>query len=115
MIIHVGQHENIVNVLGACTKYPKLYMIIEYCPHGSLLDFLRNRREVFQPTWLKEDFASKERFTIAQLVSTALQVCNGMKFLASMKVTHYLGLYFRGFYIEVYGITKSLRESFISQ
>ena len=86
MIIHVGQHENIVNILGACTKYPKLYMIIEYCSHGSLLDFLRKRREIFQPTWFKEDFASNERLTIVNLVSTAIQVCNGMRFLASKKV-----------------------------
>ena len=87
IIIHVGQHENIVNVLGACTRYPKLYMIIEYCSHGSLLAFLRKRREIFEPTWLMEDLASKEKFTIANLVSSAIQVCNGMRFLASKKVT----------------------------
>jgi FMS-like tyrosine kinase 1 len=94
MIIHVGQHENIVNVLGACTKYPKLYMIIEYCSHGSLLEFLRRRREIFQPSWFKEDFTSKERLTIVNLVSTAIQVCNGMRFLASKKVTSLLIYYF---------------------
>lgn len=88
IIIHVGQHENIVNVLGACTKYPKLYMIIEYCSHGSLLGFLRKRREIFEPTWLKEDFASKEKITVANLVFSAIQVCNGMRFLASKKVIH---------------------------
>ena len=88
MIIHVGQHENIVNVLGACTKYPKLYMIIEYCSHGSLLEFLRKRRPIFQPTWLNEDFAATEKLTIANLVSTAIQVCNGMRFLASKKCIH---------------------------
>jgi FMS-like tyrosine kinase 1 len=86
MIIHVGQHENIVNVLGACTKYPKLYMITEYCSNGSLLDFLRKRRQIFQPTWSEEDFATGEYLTIANLVSTAIQVCNGMRFLASKKV-----------------------------
>lgn len=77
---------NIVNVLGACTKYPKLYMIIEYCPHGSLLEFLRKRREIFQPTWCKEDFSSEEIFTMTSLVSAALQICNGMQFLAAKKV-----------------------------
>ena len=87
MIIHIGQHENIVNVLGACTKFPKLYMIIEYCSNGSLLEFVRKRREIFQPSWLKEDFASKEKLTFANLVSAAIQICNGMKFLASKKVT----------------------------
>ena len=86
MIIHVGQHENIVNILGACTRYPKLYLIMEYCIHGSLLEFLHNKRGIFEPTWIKEDFASEGRFTIANLVMAAKQVINGMKFLTSRKV-----------------------------
>lgn len=88
MIIHVGQHENIVNILGACTRYPKLYMIIEYCVNGSLREFLQSKKGLFEPTWAEEDFTSNERFTIANIAVAAIQVTSGMKFLASRKCVH---------------------------
>ena len=87
MMIHVRQHENIVNVLGACTQYPKLYVILEYCANGSLLEFLRKKRNIFQPNWINEDFSSNEMLTTVNLVMAAKQVANGMKFLVSEKVT----------------------------
>ncbi|KAJ7388513.1 hypothetical protein OS493_037133 [Desmophyllum pertusum] len=50
ILIHIGEHKNIVNLLGACTKGRErdVWILIEYCPHGNLLDFLRKRREIFE-------------------------------------------------------------------
>ncbi|XP_072119078.1 receptor-type tyrosine-protein kinase FLT3 [Mobula birostris] len=50
MMIHMGNHENIVNLLGACTHSGPVYLIFEYCCYGDLLNYLRNNREKFHKT-----------------------------------------------------------------
>ncbi|XP_066474561.1 macrophage colony-stimulating factor 1 receptor [Tiliqua scincoides] len=42
---HLGHHENIVNLLGACTHGGPVFVITEYCPYGDLLNFLREKAE----------------------------------------------------------------------
>jgi FMS-like tyrosine kinase 1 len=45
VMIHLGQHLNIVNLLGAVTRNiarKDLMMIFEYCPHGNLQNVLQN-------------------------------------------------------------------------
>ncbi|XP_075775330.1 receptor-type tyrosine-protein kinase FLT3 isoform X2 [Pelodiscus sinensis] len=51
MMTHIGSHENIVNLLGACTITGPVYLIFEYCCYGDLLNYLRNKREKFHRTW----------------------------------------------------------------
>uniref|UniRef100_A0A8C0G010 receptor protein-tyrosine kinase n=1 Tax=Chelonoidis abingdonii TaxID=106734 RepID=A0A8C0G010_CHEAB len=51
MMTHIGSHENIVNLLGACTTSGPVYLIFEYCCYGDLLNYLRNKREIFHRTW----------------------------------------------------------------
>ncbi|XP_043360276.1 receptor-type tyrosine-protein kinase FLT3 isoform X2 [Dermochelys coriacea] len=51
MMTHIGSHENIVNLLGACTMSGPVYLIFEYCCYGDLLNYLRNKREIFHRTW----------------------------------------------------------------
>ncbi|KAM9781866.1 macrophage colony-stimulating factor 1 receptor 2 [Syngnathus typhle] len=43
ILSHLGYHDNIVNLLGACTRGGPVLMITEYCFHGDLLNFLRAR------------------------------------------------------------------------
>jgi serine/threonine protein kinase len=59
---------------------------MEYCPYGNMSEFLRNRREIYEPDWLQltEDHDSK--LSITDLVETASQIASGMEFLASRKV-----------------------------
>lgn len=40
----IGQHINIINLLGCCTQGGPLLVIVEFAPHGNLRDFLRARR-----------------------------------------------------------------------
>ncbi|XP_030068873.1 macrophage colony-stimulating factor 1 receptor [Microcaecilia unicolor] len=42
---HLGHHENIVNLLGACTHGGPILVITEYCCYGDLLNFLRRKAE----------------------------------------------------------------------
>ena len=41
----IGRHENVVTMLGCCTLYPPLCLVVEYVPHGDLLHYLRNLRK----------------------------------------------------------------------
>uniref|UniRef100_A0A672SU31 receptor protein-tyrosine kinase n=1 Tax=Sinocyclocheilus grahami TaxID=75366 RepID=A0A672SU31_SINGR len=47
ILSHLGQHKNIVNLLGACTHGGPVLVITEYCCHGDLLNFLRSKAENF--------------------------------------------------------------------
>ncbi|XP_049533339.1 vascular endothelial growth factor receptor 2-like [Anopheles darlingi] len=50
IMIHLGQHVNVVNLLGAVTKNiskRKLMVIVEFCPLGSVQDFLLKCRPHF--------------------------------------------------------------------
>ncbi|KAM5180572.1 receptor-type tyrosine-protein kinase FLT3 [Mantella aurantiaca] len=51
MMTQIGNHENIVNLLGACTTSGPVYLIFEYCPCGDLLNYLKSKRETFHKTW----------------------------------------------------------------
>ncbi|GAB1296003.1 Vascular endothelial growth factor receptor 3 [Apodemus speciosus] len=50
ILIHIGNHLNVVNLLGACTKpNGPLMVIVEFCKYGNLSNFLRVKREAFNP------------------------------------------------------------------
>uniref|UniRef100_UPI00398F23D0 vascular endothelial growth factor receptor 3 n=1 Tax=Pristiophorus japonicus TaxID=55135 RepID=UPI00398F23D0 len=50
ILIHIGNHLNVVNLLGACTKANgPLMVIVEYCKYGNLSNYLRTKREDFIP------------------------------------------------------------------
>ncbi|XP_072001700.1 macrophage colony-stimulating factor 1 receptor [Engystomops pustulosus] len=46
ILSHLGHHDNIVNLLGACTSGGPILVITEYCQHGDLLNFLRRKAEI---------------------------------------------------------------------
>uniref|UniRef100_A0A1Q3FM28 receptor protein-tyrosine kinase n=1 Tax=Culex tarsalis TaxID=7177 RepID=A0A1Q3FM28_CULTA len=50
IMIHLGPHPNVVNLLGAITKNVvkrELMVIVEYCPYGNLQDYLMKHRRTF--------------------------------------------------------------------
>uniref|UniRef100_A0A8C3GRI7 receptor protein-tyrosine kinase n=1 Tax=Cairina moschata TaxID=8855 RepID=A0A8C3GRI7_CAIMO len=48
ILIHIGHHLNIVNLLGACTKNGgPLMVIVEYCKYGNLSNYLKSKRNFF--------------------------------------------------------------------
>ncbi|XP_048365783.1 vascular endothelial growth factor receptor 2 isoform X2 [Sphaerodactylus townsendi] len=50
ILIHIGHHLNVVNLLGACTKPGgPLMVIVEYCKFGNLSVYLRSKRSDFVP------------------------------------------------------------------
>ncbi|KAL1006505.1 hypothetical protein UPYG_G00073210 [Umbra pygmaea] len=61
MLTHIGQHENIVNLMGACTNSGPTYLIFQYCSKGDLLNYLKNNRELYHKS-LSEAFTG-DRFS----------------------------------------------------
>lgn len=50
ILIHIGHHLNVVNLLGACTKQGgPLMVIVEYCKHGNLSSYLKSKRGEYSP------------------------------------------------------------------
>ncbi|CAB3236151.1 unnamed protein product [Arctia plantaginis] len=50
IMVHLGKHINIVNLLGACTKNVgkrELSVIVEYCKFGNIHNYMQRHREVF--------------------------------------------------------------------
>lgn len=76
-----------MNLLGACTVGGDLNVILECCPHGNLLKFLRDRRDIFQPEWYKNDTDMEKEFTYIDIMMICHQVARGMDFLQSKKVS----------------------------
>ncbi|XP_034746785.1 macrophage colony-stimulating factor 1 receptor 2 [Etheostoma cragini] len=59
---HLGYHDNIVNLLGACTRGGPMLMITEYCSHGDLLNFLRAHAQDFTVSMLSVNGVKGEVF-----------------------------------------------------
>ncbi|XP_044031609.1 receptor-type tyrosine-protein kinase FLT3 isoform X2 [Siniperca chuatsi] len=60
MLTHIGNHANIVNLLGACTDRGPTYLIFQYCCYGDLLNYLKKNRERYHKS--VTDAFNKDRF-----------------------------------------------------
>ncbi|XP_034538772.1 platelet-derived growth factor receptor beta-like isoform X2 [Notolabrus celidotus] len=47
VLVHLGPHLNIVNLLGACTRGGPVYVITEFCRHGDLVNYLQRNKHTF--------------------------------------------------------------------
>ncbi|XP_057296646.1 uncharacterized protein LOC130625556 isoform X2 [Hydractinia symbiolongicarpus] len=85
LLIHIGEHRNIVNLLGACTKGEDLLVLLEYCANGALLSYVRLHRDDFELNWHRLE--SKE-VNWYQLTWIGVQVADGMNFLEQHNCVH---------------------------
>lgn len=73
IMLHIGQHANVVNLLGAITKNitrRSLMVIFEYCHHGDLKSFLLENRRYFSATLRKlSNDDPKRSLSLLNLVS----------------------------------------------
>ncbi|XP_055305923.1 vascular endothelial growth factor receptor 3-like [Sitodiplosis mosellana] len=112
ILVHLGRHLNVVNLLGAITKnisQRELMLIVEYCPFGNLQNFLvKNRKHFVDQLNRNEDridakitertdknvyvychSTPAERLTTTtDLLCWSFQIARGMHYLASRKVLH---------------------------
>ncbi|KFB44915.1 hypothetical protein ZHAS_00012828 [Anopheles sinensis] len=107
VMIHIGHHLNVVNLLGAVTQnVPKneMMMIVEHCKYGNVSDFLITNRTNFvdeldpvtgQYTSTRNfenldlnDTLVGCTFRTSHLCSWATQIARGMSFLTARSVLH---------------------------
>ncbi|XP_059377473.1 vascular endothelial growth factor receptor kdr-like isoform X2 [Carassius carassius] len=76
ILIHIGHHLNVVNLLGACTKRgDPLMIIVEYCKYGNLSNYLRSRRGDFVVCKSQDDKAlhSSSGCDLSELIKHRLE------------------------------------------
>ena len=83
----VGEHPNVVNLIGACTTNGDLNVILEYCSNGSLLKYLRFKKDDFCGKWIGEE---DNDVSYSQLLNMALGAAQGLEFLESNRVCFFL-------------------------
>ncbi|XP_048761760.1 proto-oncogene tyrosine-protein kinase receptor Ret-like [Ostrea edulis] len=93
-------HPNVIKLLGACTRNGPFYVIVEYCEHGSLLQYLRNSRleengyinhrsrRYFMSQSESGDSTEPQLLNIRDLLSFAWQISKGMQYLSEIKLVH---------------------------
>ncbi len=64
----------------------KLMVILEYCPYGDLSTFLRSKREIFEPSWVKSEKSFESVLTFFDLATVTYQIARGMDYLSSKRV-----------------------------
>lgn len=103
ILIHIGEHQNVVNLLGACTtgNVGKLCIILEYCRDGDVSTFLRSKRDVFEATWTTYESGLEYNCTHLDLANIAYQIARGMDFLSSKKASGDLSMVFRRSFSQV--------------
>ncbi|KAM9801230.1 LOW QUALITY PROTEIN: fibroblast growth factor receptor 1b [Neosynchiropus ocellatus] len=88
MMKTIGRHQNIINLVGACTHDGPLYVLVEFASQGNLRDYLRARRPAGQEYWGGTGRLDPASLELRDLVSAAFQVSRGMCYLASKKCIH---------------------------
>ncbi|XP_067944523.1 vascular endothelial growth factor receptor 1-like [Watersipora subatra] len=107
ILIHIGKHLNIVNLLGACTRNickGHLLVIVEYCCNGNLRAYIlqcqaednaelykkllsRDQEYRYDEELLKQDLENK-LITQTDLINWSYQIARGMEYLASIDYIH---------------------------
>ena len=81
-------HQNVLPLLGVCVDAgPAPYIIMPFMSNGSLLSYLKRKREIYT---VASDIADDQviQASCKQLLSMCLQVANGMTYLAQQKFVH---------------------------
>ncbi|KAM6921273.1 tyrosine-protein kinase receptor Tie-1 isoform 2-T2 [Xenentodon cancila] len=88
VLCKLGQHPNIINLIGACENRGYLYIAIEYAPYGNLLDFLRKSRVLETDPAFAKEHGTASTLTSQQLLQFAVNVANGMHYLSDKQFIH---------------------------
>eukprot|EP00080_Pristionchus_pacificus_P009084 PDM69104.1 C-type lectin [Pristionchus pacificus] len=85
----LGYHERLVNMLACATQSEPALLIIEYCAHGDLLNYMRERRQIMLGS--PEAISSIDRskiITQKQQLMFCVQIAYGMEYLSQRGFVH---------------------------
>lgn len=68
-------HNNVVGLIGVCTKEYPLLLVLQFCEHGSLLSLLRRR-------------TGFDALSLQQRLRVSLDCANGMAHLSTLGMVH---------------------------
>ncbi|XP_065121094.2 tyrosine-protein kinase receptor Tie-1 isoform X2 [Paramisgurnus dabryanus] len=88
VLCKLGQHPNIINLIGACENKGYLYIAIEFAPFGNLLDFLRKSRVLETDPAFAKEHGTASTLTSQQLLQFAADVATGMHYLSDKQFIH---------------------------
>ncbi|KAK0061791.1 venus kinase receptor [Biomphalaria pfeifferi] len=77
------KHENIVQLMGVCTRKEPIYAVMEFLLHGDLKTYLLSRRDLVGQCIKEAEDVKAERLT-----QMAVDVAKGLSFLHSLKYVH---------------------------
>lgn len=89
ILTNLDLHLNLVNLLGSCTSEmedAKLWLLLEYCPHGDLKSFLISHRQEFRNN-IKGLLVATEH-NARLFLKWAHSIAKGMAYLSSKKIMH---------------------------
>ncbi|XP_042206983.1 receptor-type guanylate cyclase gcy-1-like isoform X2 [Homarus americanus] len=78
------EHENIVRLLGVCTKTEPIYTVMEFMLYGDLKVYLLARRNLVNEKNRNDD----DEVSNKRLTSMALDIARGLAYLADLKFVH---------------------------
>lgn len=84
LMFAVGEHPNIVNLIGYCVDNSSLLIVTDFARFGNLKEFLRLHARTGGRH--EEKHASKKKITREHLLTYSYQIALGMDYLHSKKV-----------------------------
>lgn len=87
---HMNHHMNVINMIASCTseyiEHAELWLLLEYCQHGDLKQFLIEHRSVLVP--LDHGKASEGLIDTRIFVYFCYDIAKGMEYLANKNIMH---------------------------
>jgi len=79
-MVRIGNHRNVISLVGACEHENSMYLCTEFAPNGNLLQYLRKSR--------KAEIIDISYTTLSQtqLLQFALDIAQGMAYLSEKQV-----------------------------
>lgn len=82
----VGNHPNVVSLIGACSEDGPLWVVVKFAENGSLLDYIRKHKKY--PDYVNTMEEEVQELTNQNILRLAYGIAKGMNHLAKVKCVH---------------------------
>jgi len=82
----VGNHPNIVSLIGACSEDGPLWVVVKFAENGSLLEYIRKQKK--QPDYINTMEDETKGLSNLEILRIAHGIAKGMNHLTKVKCVH---------------------------